>query len=607
MSITPRSAVYLYGAADGMVWLRQTEHMVRSGALRLRRSEIDNVPDGRDIVWSSAWAWAIAGTASLHQSREDTTLSAALERAAFTLPLLVLVGGLLLLAGATSLTLGVPAAVVLALGLVGNEQIYGTFLPGMVDHHGIIALCIVGLILGVIVGGSGGSAVPRAEEGAKDRDDRMRGRAMIAAALSGVLGMALSAASFIPVLVVVGTGAVLANQRLIAPEAAAVAKRWRLWGLIGSIGAFVVYVAEQFPDALSLRLEENHPLFAMAWWGGSEIIAVLMARDSASRRAPLLAASACILAAPVVALVGGTRVFVLRDPFLYGLHREFITEFWSVSRHLSTGTPSSAFFGLEMVALLAVAVLVIALVVARRGVPRALLFSLITTLLLYALGWWQVRWMSAAAASSLVLIAVATATCWTMFSAKSTRVIVLLTALVAFGWPMRVRIASAAAMARSGQLYPDDLRQLRYRHAAGAIRASAESERVVVLSDPTSSTYLGYYGDFGSIGTLYLENGAGLRTAAELLTGTDDAAIEREIRRRGITHLVWFSDADFLRVYDALLHPIASTRSEDAGFGQRVFGANRAPPWLERVPYDVPDALTDRSVRALIYRVIPAR
>ncbi len=127
---------------------------------------------------------------------------------------------------------------------------------------------------------------------------------------------------------------------------------------------------------------------------------------------------------------------------------------------------------------------------------------------------------------------------------------------------------------------------------AGVIRQDAGSGgRPIVLSDPTSSTYLGYYGDFRSVGTLYWENLDGLRAAADIWTTDSDAHAARLIADRGVAYIAWFSDADFIGAYHELLYPGRRRAGIEGAFGRRVFTEGRLPPWLRVIPYTIPSDL----------------
>src|SRR5881397_2738221 len=76
------------------------------------------------------------------------------------------------------------------------------------------------------------------------------------------------------------------------------------------------------------------------------------------------------------------------------------------------------------------------------------------------------------------------------------------------------------------------------RDLAGVLRSSQPRGKIVVLADPDSSAAIAYYGGLQSVGTLYWENTAGLKAAAEIFCAEHDEEARRLIRARGITHVV---------------------------------------------------------------------
>ena len=78
----------------------------------------------------------------------------------------------------------------------------------------------------------------------------------------------------------------------------------------------------------------------------------------------------------------------------------------------------------------------------------------------------------------------------------------------------------------SGNVVPsDETLELVYREIAQAIRDSQPKGPVVLFCSPNASLGIGYYGRFQTLGTLYWENHAGLKAAAELNSApTEEAA-----------------------------------------------------------------------------------
>jgi hypothetical protein len=141
------------------------------------------------------------------------------------------------------------------------------------------------------------------------------------------------------------------------------------------------------------------------------------------------------------------------------------------------------------------------------------------------------------------------------------------------------------------------------RDIAVALRASQPKGDIILLTSPDPSTQIGYYGRFKTLGTLYWENGEGLKAAAAIFSARDDAEAERLVRERRVTHIALVSQNNFIREYYRLLHPDATDAEVDRCFGWRLMTGQPAPAWLEPIAYDVPPDLKVIDTRILLFKV----
>jgi hypothetical protein len=371
---------------DGYHWLLQTERMLAGGGLRIRHTPLDNAPEGREVHWSSPPRWWLAFLARVRgAARPDLSPALALESVAAAAGAVALAAFLLLATPLLAWHFGSLAASVFALAWVAVFPLYETSMAGIVDHHGFAAmLAFLGLIL-LVAGGaglvreepaasSGGGGAGRERGESKDEAGPPGGpqagrsaeapagtrlripeahqarRWFVAAGVAGGMGLWISAATTIPVLVATGFGALLAAGGAASrgPEGAGRPRirpgLWRVWGATGCATALVAYGIEYAPDHLGLRLEVNHPLYALAWLGGGNLLA-LACRAVARKREPVpggrtewrrAAWSALLLAAPAaVILVTGEATFRLADPVLGAFHAGAIREFQGLATHIA--------------------------------------------------------------------------------------------------------------------------------------------------------------------------------------------------------------------------------------------------------------------------------
>jgi tetratricopeptide (TPR) repeat protein len=610
---SPLKMAYPAGEADAQVWVEHALALLEGHDLRLRHTTIDNAPLGREVHWNSAWAWTIAGAGWIGHRVTGDPLERAVERSTIWLPPVVLFALIVLLSSVTARRAGALAGTAVALALVGHRNVYEGFIPSYVDHHGLLTMAVFGLVLGAVLMGAGWWQERTGDAGMLPSSPLAARRAATISALSGALGMWVSAASVIPPIALVGLAGVMAAlatgglaQHHGARFDAAV---WRTWGRVGAAASFCLYLAEYFPSHLGLRLEVNHPLYALAWLSAGEVIATVgerLAGPADGRwRDPvrLLAPLAFVVLAPMTIVVGGASVFAPLDPFLAALHRSFILEFrplWSLMRGVAWNPYTSA-AGIENLPLLAG---IAALAVRGRKCGPVVWFATLATLGFTAMTLVQSRWLLNGSGPQIVLTLVLLAQ-FTAGRAPAVR----------WGWTLGVigvvffpsaitRIVDARASVAAHAVVRDDAVSVLYRDVAVALRGSQPAGDITVLASPNASVELGYYGRFRTLGTFYWENGAGLKAAAAILSAASADEAAALIRERKVTHVAMISEGDFLGEYYQLLHPGATEADFEGSFGYRLFFAHEVPPWLQPIPYDAPEDLKALDVNVQLFRVL---
>jgi tetratricopeptide (TPR) repeat protein len=232
-------------------------------------------------------------------------------------------------------------------------------------------------------------------------------------------------------------------------------------------------------------------------------------------------------------------------------------------------------------------------------------FTLCATLCFLALAGWEVRFWQNSSGPQLCLTLVTVGLLAQTRSVRFGHILIIATAAglflpAALGRVMDVHAALRARSANRLDLVPPLQRDL-----ARAIRQSQPAGEVVLLACPTTSTGIGYFGRFKTIGTLFWENFAGLRTAAEIFSTPNEAEAHAKILAHGITHIVLTSEEDFLRNYFSLLHPDASPAEFERTFGYALFHKRQLPLWLRPLPYAPPSDLRHPELRVLALQVVP--
>lgn len=579
---------------DGYHWVKQTQQMLARGEWRVRSVDYDNAPAGRAVHWSSPPHWWLAGVALAHAALTDLAPPAAVERAALYANPLWFALFLVALSPWASRHFGATITALLTLGLTVSVPFAVEFGAGSFDHHGFAAASALVTVLGLLAGW-------RATDPAGAR------RAFILSGVAGAVGLWINAASQIPVLVGVGGGALLALSTLSRDSAARLSPDlWRWWGGAGALTALLAYALEYFPTHLGLRLEVNHPLHALAWAAAGDGLARFHRVRAGGRwftstpdRALALTGALALLAPAGLAFGFSAHTFVVRDPQLWRLHADYISEFASPLAGLRGGGWSQLqllfvqWNALPLV--VGVAAFVPLLRTASTERTRATLcLTLVPALLLFVMAMNQQRWLSLACAGWLACaVAVLAARGETRSPSVARRVwFVVLVALVLAPYPLYLAARTPAVL--RGHIAPStgNRHQLALRDTAHWLeRRALPGETLTVLSGPSATTsLLAFSPQLRGVGTLYWENLAGLHATIATLGTTSPDEARRLFAERGITHLVVCSWVSFARESARLRGGLPASAPPPANaFLLKLLNSRDAPPaWLRPLFYRLP-------------------
>lgn len=610
VSPTPMKRICPTMYADALMWVRNALDLSHGAGPQMRFTHADNAPYGREVHWNSGLAWAVLGAGWLQHLFNGQPLPHAIEQsmAWFNVPLLL--GFILILSTWVARRAGAGAAVFLTFAMVGDTDFYAVFGPNYVDHHGLIAAAVLGLLLG---GAFMGVGFWRTSDDAAQLLPDSRAvvrRAAVCSAIWGGIGMWVSAATLIPTIAMMGVAGVVAillhGRRAVAAGIQLDPDAWRLWGRVGAAVCFFFYLLEYAPGHLGLRLEVNHPVYALGWWGGSEIIAQIAewratARGFRPRWGRIAAACAAMAVAPLIIAIGREKVFVVFDPFVTRL-----------SQHVAEGIPmanairlfgwrnyQSEFVWIGVTVLLGL----IAWWRSRPADRLVVAFGCVLLATLTAMELGQIRWMPTAAGAQITIVLVALAALfghrrvWVRWTAVAAACIVLCLPFAI------LRITQCANAVKHRAIDKTDAMQPVYRDIAAALRASQPTGQIVLLASPNASVAIGYYGLFQTIGTLYWENLAGTKAAAEMFSAQTEVDARRMIRDRGVTHIAMVSEDNFLAEYFDLLHPNpAPGESLQKSFGYGLLVNLSVPLWLEQIPYELPTDVPYRPSRVILLK-----
>jgi hypothetical protein len=616
---------------DGYHWVMQTQRMLAEGAWRVRQADYDNSPHGREVHWSGSMHWWLGGLAWLWSGVSDCPLSVAVEEVAPYANPILLLALILILVPLVWRWFGGTSAGVLALGMVTVAPFGELFGFADPDHHGLVAVCCMFTVLFLLVGGGGwvkneGNAAANDDEKPGVRPQVSARRFFIASGVAGGAGLWISSATQAPVLIGIGLGtlggcwwlrkAVRAEKTAgrFAPEL------WRWWGLSGAVASVFFYLLEYFPFHMGFRLEVNQPLYAIAWLGGGELLFRLSRQMTGGRfatpgrdQAVAVCAVVGVLLLPAVILTTSDLTFWVSDRMLWALHTDYIVEFSSVFRRLSTVSPSQWLAVFNPLPLL---VLALCWCLFRRGLSgqlkARLVLAIVPAIMVMVLAAYQVRWTGISCALWLVvLVAVAGLLAREGFKpvlSPGWKVgLTLLAISVSLPWFVRtVSIGNAILHGEKG-LSGLSLRYVVLRDLARWLRAREGGEReCVVLGGPGVTTALIYHGGFKGVGTLYWENKDGLQSMIDIFSTSNDAVAKELIKKHGVTHVVVVSWDAFAAESSRLA--LGLRRGEQAPedtFLTRLSKGHGCPFWLRPVHYPSLEFKAMKNDFVLVYEVVP--
>jgi hypothetical protein len=379
-----------------------------------------------------------------------------------------------------------------ALAMIGHPRVAEGFFPGYIDHHGLLTVAVLGMVLGATFMGAGWWRA-RGEGGLRvlpTSTDDVRQAAKFSA-LSGAFGLWVSAASAIVPIGIVGVAALaslfIQGRDARSRGATFDGDAWRLWGRVGALGSIFFYLLEYFPSHMGLRLESNHPFYALAWWGGGQMIAEIGERWLGGKSTwwlepkRLALPLAAILIAPATIALGGTKVFVVMDPFLSALHNQYIQEFLPLTRSLR-GLGWNTFFSVVGFENLPLLVALGTLAFTGRRAPLLLWFATIAALIFTAMAWIQSRWLLNASGSQVTLALVLI-----VYFTENRQLAIrwgvgLATAALVFLPSAFTRTLNSREDIKARRVTPKDAVSPLARDIAAALRASQPNGEITLLS-----------------------------------------------------------------------------------------------------------------------------
>lgn len=400
----------LFLGPDSYYWVLYAKQMVEENKIRIRYTHFDNVPFGREVAWHSGYSWYLIGLGKIDSFLTGKSLSSGIENSSrYSNPILMLLFALLfafifyhhfnpLLAAV------IPASILFLFAICST----GPY--GRVDHHLLHAMMFMGQVICIIVGGGGLVAEKYKAEKLTNYiftapDYKNAKKWFTVAAVFGGLGLWIGATQQAVLIGCLGAAGCISYLLFFSTQndshlTSFEPRVWRIWGIVGCTLSILFYLVEYFPDHMGMRLEVNHPLYALAWLGGAEFIYRLCTivsnkneRDKIKTHSVWMVISLSgVLLIVVLVLFGPPSWHSLHDSVMRRTHeiiQEFKSPFGSGSE--MRFTDFVAYFGL-----FPITVLLSAIVLTSKKIniyhKHLTILSLLPTIVLICFFSLQIRW-----------------------------------------------------------------------------------------------------------------------------------------------------------------------------------------------------------------------
>jgi hypothetical protein len=583
-------------------WLDLTRQMFDRGEIRVRHIDYENALSGREVFAASPYRWYLGVLALVHREITGDPIGESIEWSALYADPLLLFLVASLTAAFVWRRFHPLAGSILGAAMLTLYPFAAEFVPGVPDDGGFALSIVVWSIL-LVLTGAGLSGAPGGEV-------RTR-RWFVAAGIVGGIGLWVSVARELPVIVGLGIGGLSAAWVFRSgPRASSEPPRplpWFSWALAGAVTSLVAYLVEYFPDHMGTwEFRVNHPLLGLAWIGIGGLVSLGCARIQGK---PSLSRSkewaAWILAALAAASLPVGMKLIHSLSFL-------AVELPSMRLTLQAGTPGAAslwawilqngFTGAVWASLLPLLLLVPAfLIVFSRSAPPLARASvaLATGPVVVAIGFAlrQINWWNGVDAGLLCMVAV------------------LLGALASLDWPAwpRALIAGAiplflvlgAAQLWSGTefnasaaLSEPEAVGLVERDLASWLAKHVGATGAVALAPPNLTSTLFYYAGVRGLGNFGWEDRDGLQAAVRIVSASTPEEAQELIGVHGVTHII-------IPLWDPYMDAFAQIGEGqlEGTFLARLYKWN-LPPWLKPVAYPIPGIAGFENQSVIVLEVV---
>jgi hypothetical protein len=594
---------------DAYYWLAYANQLHLEDTWRIRRTDLDNVPYGRPVHWSQSIAWFLLGAGRIVRAISGDPIRESIEAGAMYMQPVLFLCFLLPLGWFIYRRVGLLAALLWMLIMATQQHIQDTFHPLKPDHHSLHLFFMAGSLILIIIGGMGWVSKKEDSDQASwigtvtiPQKAFARRCFLLSAVLGGLgiwsgatvqifgVGLIIIAGMLLTILMPTGSES---DQTDMTYDPTA----WKIWGRVGAAVSLIMYWVEYGFTIPAMRLEVNHPLYALSWLCAGEWMARLSSIRMADRRVTpievsqltLLGFGALLL--PLLLIAGPPEWHAMRDDLMRRMH-DYILEFNSLSLATGGKTLNSLWSAFLLLPFFMMGAIWLASP-ARSRIEEwaALWFSFILTFSYFLLGHMQIRWLPAFGMMSAWLTALTMSVLWrSVRSHWLGRILYGVLVVLIIGQPViwTSKLHRQFQSMKSGDaVHMNVLVPLLHRDMAARIGERLESHDLRIMADAELAGPLHYYAGARSVSSLYWENMDGLHEAAAFMTDTTGTRAADIARTRGLTHILIPNNVHYARMH---LYIRKGQYSDEAAWhtlaGRLLSHPQRWPDWVHLNPND---------------------
>lgn len=565
----------VYIDTDSYYWITFARSMVENNNKRVRFTSTDNAPYGREVHWSNSYIYYHLILGKIYSTFSGDNLSRSIEitgRYANTI-LAGIFGLFWAIVFYKKFNFIIASIFPLTLFLFGDIQ--SQIRTGNADHHALQMLLFLSQLLSFFLAGAGfitASIKETCDSGILNHftlRPTMEARWWIMlSSFFGAFGLWVSATHFSLIIGIIGISGLLSvifwkiisrkkdpdNELHPYPEL------WRWWGVSGATFSIAFYLLEYFPDHFSMRLEVNHPLYALAWLGGSEILFRVSNILQADRLIfllkksflPLLFGLCAVLFLPVLIIFGNESYHFIHDSVLLRTHSG-ISEFMPPSSFGTAILPGYLFNKLGLLPLCILPCIVILFYPKACLFQRLIILQSLFIFLFFLIPFlFQLRWINFLSISLLVLFLVFISSlfqiCLHHVKFKKLQFLIVLTPLLFLSphWIQKIHNYYLRSDYKLSFFlrYPGYLSQMLPREIAINLSHVSSQTKPIVLCRNSHIPVLSYFNVARGVGGLYWENREGIYDYSKFWAALTDREAYEVINRRKVTHVYLEQQSD---------------------------------------------------------------